>query len=203
MSDKPQVVKQYGLQKSGTNYLKHLLEENFHVQVLVNKGGWKHGAYRLPSLLGRELNCMVSTKNVLAWLFSMWKYSGKSEKFVPFVMRGTMVEHWGVMHRNWLHAAEKLTKPKMVFIRYEDVLVHPGNAMGQAAEALDLGPRKTAVFWTPKGELTSTGSQRKKHFDPRFYRQEKYRAQYNKKLLAFVRENVDPGVVAALGYEAV
>jgi len=36
-------IKIYGLQRSGTNYMKALIEENFDARVLQNIGGWKHG----------------------------------------------------------------------------------------------------------------------------------------------------------------
>lgn len=35
-------IKIYGLQRSGTNYVKALLETNFECRVLQNIGGWKH-----------------------------------------------------------------------------------------------------------------------------------------------------------------
>lgn len=42
-------IKIYGLQRSGTNYLKALLEHNFDVRVLQNIGGWKHGKVGTPT----------------------------------------------------------------------------------------------------------------------------------------------------------
>lgn len=36
-------IKQYGIQRSGTNYMRALLELNLNVRVLSNIGGFKHG----------------------------------------------------------------------------------------------------------------------------------------------------------------
>ena len=39
-------IKQYGIQRSCTNYVKLLIEENFRqVHVLASTLGWKHGPH--------------------------------------------------------------------------------------------------------------------------------------------------------------
>lgn len=75
------ILKQHGLQRSGTNYLRYLLEENYCSQVFINKGGWKHGYYVAPITLGYEISCVLSVKNPYAWFISMYEYiNGKSHK---------------------------------------------------------------------------------------------------------------------------
>lgn len=41
-------MKQFGVKRSGTNYIRALLMRNFDVTVLVNILGWKHGLYEPP-----------------------------------------------------------------------------------------------------------------------------------------------------------
>ena len=58
-------IKQYGLQRSGTNYLAFLLEQNYYVDVWVNRGGWKHGPY---TPINPEMHCIIISKNPFAWI---------------------------------------------------------------------------------------------------------------------------------------
>ena len=39
----PKFVKQHGMQRTGTNYVRALIEDNWDTKVLVNVLGWKHG----------------------------------------------------------------------------------------------------------------------------------------------------------------
>lgn len=61
-------MKQFGVKRSGTNYIRALLMRNFDVTVLVNILGWKHGLYEPPmswlALTGAYLNEMPK------WLYS-------------------------------------------------------------------------------------------------------------------------------------
>ena len=52
------VIKQYGLRRCGTNYLRWLVEHNFKdVIFLENQGGWKHGPVQTKlDLMGTTWN---------------------------------------------------------------------------------------------------------------------------------------------------
>ncbi len=69
-------IKIHGLQRSGTNYLAYLINQNFDAKALVNAGGWKHGPYMAHWELGREVHVAVITKNPYAWLVSLYNYWG-------------------------------------------------------------------------------------------------------------------------------
>ena len=67
-------IKQFGLQRTGTNYLRILLESNYNVQILTNIGGWKHGFYNVPQIMKKELDCIVMCKNPFSWLVSLHSF---------------------------------------------------------------------------------------------------------------------------------
>ena len=53
-------IKIFGLQRTGTNFLTDLINKNFKkTKVLVNVGGWKHGTYHTPPIMGREIDVVV------------------------------------------------------------------------------------------------------------------------------------------------
>src|ERR1043166_2267642 len=91
-------IKQYGLHRSGTNFLRVILQENYDVSVLTNIGGWKHGFYDLPQRLGRD---------------------GPEHK----ITSANPMQHWVRMNEHWL-ALELKEHQKFVF-RYEEVLADP------------------------------------------------------------------------------
>ena len=74
-------IKIYGLQRSGTNWLGFLIQENFKdVRVLVNEGGWKHGYYIIPWSLKKEVDIISIIKNPYSWLVSVYNYWGPDRK---------------------------------------------------------------------------------------------------------------------------
>ena len=90
-------LKLYGLQRSGTNYLKWILEQNFNVFVLQNFRGWKHGEVLFLSkdedynrdlsvstlnpeqkseIKNQDVPRIAIKKDIHAWLVSYYKYKG-------------------------------------------------------------------------------------------------------------------------------
>jgi len=151
-------LKQYGLHRSGTNYLRIILQENYHVSVLTNVGGWKHGFYELPQRLGRELDCAICMKDPYAWVHSFYNYR-HPEKDIPFsdFVRGKLtlvgpdgpeksivsdnpMKHWVRMHEHWLGVQLK-DHQKFVY-RYEDVLAAPYNSIQELVQTLQLERRR-------------------------------------------------------------
>lgn len=87
MSNKPQWVKIYGMERSGTNYLKWLLENNLQDVEFTETTGWKHGEPNTEEWMSREnvtmkdrrlseaikdgrLNWIVCSKDPYAWIVS-------------------------------------------------------------------------------------------------------------------------------------
>jgi hypothetical protein len=70
------IIKQYGLPRSGTNYIKCFIEKNYFVRVLSNFNdcghalSWKHGKY-VPT----TLDCFATIKDPYSWIVSFYKYT--------------------------------------------------------------------------------------------------------------------------------
>ncbi len=150
-------IKQFGLHRSGTNFLRVILQENYHVTVLSNEGGWKHGPYEVPTRLGRELDCMICVKNPYAWLVSLHRYRHpeKDLAFPEFVrspinvvgpggpehaiVKPNPVRLWVDMYQHWLSV--KLESHRMFVFQYEKVLASPRESIQGLVHALQLQRR--------------------------------------------------------------
>jgi len=151
-------IKQYGLQRSGTNFLRIILQENYEVSVHPNFGGWKHGFYECSRRLGRELDCAICFKDPYAWVNSFYnfRHPDKDSPFADFV-RGPLtvsggpdkppatitspnpIQHWVRMNEHWL-AFELKARRKFLF-RYEDVLADPIGKIQDLVKSLGLQRR--------------------------------------------------------------
>lgn len=74
------VLKQYGLPRSGTNYVKFFIETNYYVKVFVNFNPsgivcWKHGEY-VPT----NISCFATIKNPYSWIVSLYLFTNKNWK---------------------------------------------------------------------------------------------------------------------------
>lgn len=192
------VIKQFGLQRTGTNYVRLLLLHNYPVKILTNGGGWKHGHYKLND----DTDCVVMTKHLLGWLPSYWRYAGRPGTFEGFVRRGTHVEHWNMLHAHWLRVADSLKNSKMVFCRCEDLVRFPKRECAKIAKALGL-KRSKGKFWDTNKRITANGKLTPALYDRRAYLQQRYLKNYNKGLLKFVSTMQDDDVARRLGYRPI
>ncbi|MGI8821814.1 MAG: hypothetical protein ACR2JP_00675 [Acidimicrobiia bacterium] len=160
-------VKLFGAFRSGTNYVKALLELNYRVKVVGNEGGFKHAP--VPAMFegGRfrpfPLPIVLVTKAPYPWLVSMWRYvsgpgarharSGASwEAFLtePLVVSdgshpgfpeyrfANPVEYWNAINANVL----SLPHRARAVARYESLIEAPGDAVAAIADrfGLQTGP---------------------------------------------------------------
>ncbi len=190
-------LKLYGLQRSGTNYLKYLLEQNFHVFVLQNWLGWKHGPVEFlkdNETLWRDLSiCTLSPdqkasikfsqtpriaiqKNVLAWLMSFYKYKhfnwGKDYKKV--------IDDYFKANR---HYAQHCW-----MVDYESLLTQPMIELEAMMHKFDLAQRHDREDWVTEHDKTmprggddhsdSWATKYENHkFSRKYYLEEKYLGQ--------------------------
>ena len=160
-------IKMYGLQRSGTNYLTHLINNNFkNTNVLVNIGGWKHGYYNLSEILGKELDVMVITKNPYAWLWSVYDYWSPPKKLnigpdltdvsfeqflhskaiferqrgVPYLIRAeNPIQYWNNLNYHW--STINMEKGKVCMITYESLLYNMHHVLIQIMKGFGLEPK--------------------------------------------------------------
>ena len=165
-------IKQFGLQRSGTNLLRVLLQDNFAAVVLANEGGAKHFEYRVAKVLGRELDCVVCVKNPFSWLTSFHRWYHRRDdttlgEFLSQPLSTTSsvtdqrysaknpVRYWNELNAHWLDIPVRAHR--VLVSRYEDV-IRDGES-GVCALAAELGLERTSERWkTPTRRLDRTCS---------------------------------------------
>lgn len=222
-------IKIHGLQRTGTNYVAKLINDNIEkTETMVNVGGWKHGHYCAPWTLGREVHVLTIAKNPYAWLFSLFRYwkTGNTgpdlsntsfDEFVrnkavfeeaagtPFLLRAANpVQHWNDMNFHWLsiHMNEKLS----FVIPYESFLSNPKEVIVNICGALGLSLKEEKFVdcdkkCEPAGETTKLSKDQWE--DKQYYVDERYMKQYTQDLLDFVNDELDISVMQTIGYRLV
>jgi hypothetical protein len=228
--DNVEYIKIHGLQRSGTNYLAHLIDNNFeNTKALVNAGGWKHGCYCAPWTLGREVHVITITKNPYAWLVSLYNYwSNKKhgvgpdlrgvtfEEFLhkkiafekssgaPYLLRAkNPVEHWNNMHYHWLSIVVNVKQS--LIIPYEILLASPNEILDAIAQNLRLQRKSELHTCTkvlePGEESAKIGEKDWENRD--YYVAEKYLNDFTPDMLNWVNSELDEEVLACIGYKKV
>lgn len=219
-------VKIHGLQRTGTNYLAQLINDNFeNAKVLMNAGGWKHGHYCAPWSLGREVHVLTITKNPYAWLVSLYKYwrDGNTgpdlsktgfDLFLlqraifeeaagtPYLLRASNpVQHWNNMNYHWLSI--RMNTKQALAIPYEALLFDARGVIEQVGAAFGLKQkdefRDCEQICEPGNESPKIAKERwegREH-----YVEERYLDEYSTDSLRFVTDQLDEEVMALLGYK--
>lgn len=221
-------IKIHGLQRSGTNYLSHLINENFHgVKVLVNLGGWKHGHYVAPWAVGKEVHVLGIVKNPYSWLVSMFKYWGpdktlrigpdlegitfdefvrnrvffERQKDIPFLYRAkNPVDHWNNMNFHW--TSLRMNQKKLCMLGYEALLDNAESTTKKIG--INLGLKQKDVFvdsnntFTPSGENIKLSDEKFSKKD--YYLGSKFLEHYTPELLDFVNQELDIDLMVQFGY---
>lgn len=223
-------IKQYGLQRSGTNYTKFLLDRNYDVDVLTERGGQKHGHYALDAS-GLEVDAVVVTvKNPFAWLVSMFNFlnSLASERYrhpedwddflcgeflspqpSSVLFFDNPAECWSKMNRHWLSIYDPSVSV-VVITRYEDLLASPEEETNRIATMVGL-ERRAAPFEVPTMQLAHylrknetqdwPAFQTKDKFARKtYYLNEEYAAHFSDTHLRFVGGYLNSALLGALGY---
>lgn len=210
-------IKQYGLQRSGTNYTRFLLVNNFRCDVVVNRAAWKHG-YHNP-----DLSCdgvVVTTKTPFAWLTSVWKYFRKVHRrnLHDFLRSGWSFEgthasspviHWNTMNAHWL----SIDDPLVAVVDHDRQASDPEREMGEVADILGLErvkrkPRLGHQFISTDRKMKA-GSDHSSpqhvfpnvRFDRLYYVNRVYMEMFDEDDVRLVVDEVDPVVAAQLGYD--
>ena len=225
-------IKIYGLQRTGTNFITDLINRNFqNTKVLVNIGGWKHGTYAAPMILGQEVDILVVSKNPLAWLRSMYEYWGpnrernigpdlrnvafeqfvkspvvfEKQKDIPYLFRAANpVQYWNNMYFHYLSIFTE--QKRCIAISYESVLSDFYKSMLKLSDFFDLEPVSEDLEFTQEQKEFIPSSETPKTKDQPFskleyYKQRGYMKYYSQDLLEFVVNQLDREVLSKLGYQ--
>jgi hypothetical protein len=166
-----QEVKLYGAFRSGTNFVKSVLELNYDAWVRTRAGGWKHGP--VPAVFEGSGDWAPSAAPILgvvkdpwSWLVSFWRYAdgpGKTnvdcaptwEGFLrsPIsVYNGAMPGFPKQWYRTpvdyWITMAVSPGAAGGTTVRYEDMLLSPRETANALADQLGL-TRQNSKFVVP------------------------------------------------------
>lgn len=159
-------IKVFGAFRTGTNYLRALIEWNYPVEVVYNTiGGWKHGVVTseyLDVLYENNLHCIGVVKDPLATLRSIYNYyvsaglniraskewpdflysrfiifdSGRNKRRTEY-RYANPVEYWNAM--TWSILAGAVKNPDIfMLIKYEDLLIDPVNTIEKVMKKFGL-----------------------------------------------------------------
>jgi len=164
------VFKQYGLQRSGTNIIKALIEINLEdTFVCSNMFGGKHQLYEpvpeeynpldypglraeisptFAKILARKFKdddviYLLSIKNIFSWVVSFRKYihkHGLQDKYD--LTLETLVKHWNISNLNWI---DNLSSRKFMIIEHDKLVFNKENVIQEIANKFCI-KRKSGIF---------------------------------------------------------
>jgi hypothetical protein len=221
----------YGVFRSGTNYVKALLDLNYTMWVRTRNGGFKHAP--IPALfdqsgwVARESIGVV--RDPWAWLPSMWDYapgpgnynvtcasswdaflvepleiySGALAGFPRYWYR-TPVDYWTAM-------VASFKAKSTVVVKYEDALAHPEKTCDGVAGEYGAS-RLRAEFLVPRRTMRRASDDRfesmadatsEQVFDREYYEHGRYMDRYSSSNIEAVNKLLIDDIVGPLGYAKV
>ncbi len=222
------LVKQYGLQRSGTNVVKLLIEEasaagGDPLTVLTHIGGNKHDPIpprgipwadaRVSDAKNAKALCagaaaqdaaggvplLLCAKNPAAWLASIRRYRRE-----PVTIEEAAALY-NTAHRSWLAA---LRARGGALVRYEELLADPDKTIRAALRALGAKEPEGAIV-LPKRRLkrggqvlTRANGLTVEPFSPGYYTKRRYLGGLRKPTRKALRAALDSAVLRQLGYTA-
>ena len=195
-------IKQFGLQRTGTNAIVRLLEANYDVQVATNIGGWKHGVYRrdiMHRTYGGDLDCIVCIRSPLAWISSMFRYRPKGETLAQHVAKDHHAAIWSTYYRSFMRL--KIPDRRIVFVRFEDLILNPLQTTRNTVKALGLAPEiKGGTFEFCETRIDSGDRDTGVKYDPGWHLRQGHLSEYNEAMLEQIRMRLDWQVVEHFNY---
>lgn len=218
-------IKIHGLQRSGTNYVSDLINRNIkNSKVLVNIGGWKHGPYCAPWVLGREVNVVIVVKDPYAWLKSMYDWWKNTDigpdlnqiDFSTFIRNKAIfeeaagnpclyrasnpVQYWNNMNFHWMSIM--MNDKKKCLIPYEASYKVPDKIVKIIAQTFDLETNDEIVS-LKKEFLPSSETQQISETDwnkANYFSTKEYLSSFSEDDLEFVKKELDKDITQYFGY---
>lgn len=160
------LIQVHGLQRSGTNYVRYMIEHHFKDVSVISVG--KHepnvSSYSVmgPEGLDGFTGYLVIVKDPYAWVASfsdwMWKrfkrypeYEMAFKVILQAKHNKDLLRRWNVTHYAWRELLK--TDTRAVLWRYERVLANPGACLDTLAGYFGLEWKDGAVIDPPKKHL--------------------------------------------------
>lgn len=217
-------IKQYGIQRSATNYIRRLLELNFvYVDVLMHRLGSKHESpidflgwineskqneYLREPYKNGEIKFITVTKNPYAWLLSSYRYRNKKQGHIDPEKKefiNASFRHYNQEHRAWIKLTENY-KDRAIIVKYEDLLQNLSAEMEKIQKVLDLEPLNDRYIDEPKVIKPSEENVTrltKRDFNEEYYLKQEYLNELSDYQIRNINSAADWNVMAKLGYNKI
>lgn len=142
-------IHQFGLQRTGTNAVKALIEANCTgVRVLTTTLGSKHYLPRESLLAQPDMAYVINIKDPVTWTVAYWRYKARqaSEETPPRIydelpfQLDEWLQVWQERTHAWLALADRLPD-RTIVVQHEALLRDPGAVLKRLLGHLDL-PRR-------------------------------------------------------------
>ena len=208
------LVKQYGYYRSGTNFTKRALQENYHCRVLTNRLGPKHGPpldwHRWISqqnvqlyarmkeiqdkLTANQIRVVVTVKDPYAWMDSFLLYrpplENNHQKLRAFLLRlNTQLSQW---ERIVCHSAH--------IVRYEDLIRDYDSTLCNIGNALQLIKKNIPGFIPITQRVDPYPWLRQSALDHSYFLERRYLQQLSPEHIRLVTDHTDWTLLAKYGY---
>ncbi len=178
-----------GAFRTGTNYIRFLLEQNFDCRILYDAYGWKHGGVpvftRYSGLAYPSLPVVYVVKHPASFISSLYDYFSDKHRNIaaptewqaflrePLVIFDSKAEesaqmrfsnpmqYWNFIY--WNLSTLPPDRFSSTGLRYESALENPQGEIGKVAQRLRLR-RKSSPFSTPQGKLARMNDRQR--FEP-------------------------------------
>ncbi len=187
--------------RCGTNYLKYLLEVNYHVSAEFSPYGWKHGGVPVfnvgSALRYARVPIVYSCKNPYAFVVSLYQYSQLRDGLTtydslgqflrsPLVMScietdgspelrfSNPIQYWNYLYWN----LESLSSDRFtaIGVNYDDLISDTGR-LELIADTLGLKRRRSRLV-QPAKKLTRESGRYTQFLDQRHQTEEQFDAGY-------------------------
>lgn len=211
-------LKQYGLPRSGTNYIKWFIENNYFAKVNTNIGGWKHGPYKHS-----PIKCFSTVKNPYSWSISIYNFVMKNfedKKWSPFETKyyaenldvevflnneftirnnkeiykfKNPISYWNFAIYNWIES-------KLEIIKYEDLLIDPHKSIFK----LKIKKKDNLILKKKvMPGIEETIIDEKSQFNIDYYIKKEYIKKLNKNCIDAIGIQIKKELVEYLNYEII
>lgn len=130
------MIKIYGVQRTGTTWLRALLRRNIEETVCMHEFGWKHGYVQPFSGEDFPLKAIIIVKNPYSWMRSINRWGNIEER----IAMGDYGEHYTKMYRHYgefINAPAPCGYERAVFVRYEALLENLPETLKRLCRKLD------------------------------------------------------------------
>lgn len=196
-------IKQYGLKRSGTNYMRALFELNLDVRILANIGGSKHhkvtnktnmknvktdmtyeDIVEIDEKLAKNLiPKVVIIKNPYHWLVSYARYTNK-EITNDFINKNMLM--YRDMNKHWIESCD-------YYLLYEELMECPEVILNDAMKAFGISwisDKLTIPSGVMKrgGDVPAEDNVTSMRFDAEYYYKKRYLEEFSNEQLSIIKE---------------